>query len=112
MNILMMTNTYKPMLGGLEKSIESFTKEFRAQGHRVLIVAPEIEGMEAEEDVIRIPALQNFNGSDFSIQLPIPHILEEALGSFRPDIIHSHHPFLIGDTALRVAAKYNVPLVF
>jgi len=82
MNILMMTNTYKPILGGLEKSIEIFTNELRAAGHDVVIVAPEFQGMETEEGVIRIPAIQNFNGSDFSVQLPIPGILEEALGTF------------------------------
>src|SRR5436190_18296931 len=108
MNILMMTNTYKPILGGLEKSVEAFTKEFRQRGHRVIIVAPEFQDMPREEDVIRIPAIQNFNGSDFSIQLPIPGVLTEALGDFRPDIIHAHHPFFIGDTALRVASKYTV----
>jgi 1,2-diacylglycerol 3-alpha-glucosyltransferase len=26
--------------------------------------------------------------------------------------VHSHHPFLLGDTALRTAAEHNVPLVF
>jgi 1,2-diacylglycerol 3-alpha-glucosyltransferase len=112
MNIVMMTNTYKPILGGLEKSVERFTQEFRKRGHRVIIVAPEYEGMEPEEDVIRIPAIQNFQGTGFSIHVPIPGPLLSALGEFRPDLIHSHHPFLIGDTALRMASKYNVPLVF
>lgn len=112
MNILMMTNTYKPLVGGLEKSVEVFTNEFRSQGHSVLIVTPEYPEMKSEEGVVRIPAVQNFNGSDFSIQLPVPGVLTEALGNFRPDIVHSHHPFLIGDSALRVASRYNVPLVF
>lgn len=112
MNILMMTNTYKPILGGLEKSIEAFTRAHRKRGHRVIIVAPEMEGMKPEEDVIRIPSIQNFNGTDFAIQVPVPGILTEALGDFKADIVHSHHPFLVGDTALRMAYKYNVPLVF
>jgi 1,2-diacylglycerol 3-alpha-glucosyltransferase len=112
MNILMMTNTYKPILGGLEKSVEAFSHEFRRLGHRTIIVAPEYEGMPPEEDVIRIPAVQKVRGSDFSVHLPIPGILTEALGDFIPTIVHSHHPFLIGDTALRLASKYNVPLVF
>ena len=43
MNILMMTNAYLPLVGGLERSIESFTKEYRKRGHRVVIVAPEYE---------------------------------------------------------------------
>ncbi len=108
----MMTNTYKPLLGGLEKSVEAFSNELRSAGHRTIIVAPEYEGMEPEEDVVRIPAIQHFNGSDFSVHLPVPGVLTEALGDFRPDIIHSHHPFLVGDTALRLSSKYNVPLVF
>jgi len=112
MNILMMTNTYKPLVGGLEKSVSSFTKEFREAGHRVIIVAPEFPDMQPEKDVIRIPAMKNFNGTDFSVQLPIQGTLTEALGDFCPQIVHSQHPFLIGDTALRIASKYNVPLVF
>jgi 1,2-diacylglycerol 3-alpha-glucosyltransferase len=112
MNILMMTNTYKPLVGGLERSVEVFAREFRKRSHRVIIVAPEFGRMEPEEDVIRVPAVQNFNGSDFSVQLPVSGTLTEALGDFKPHIIHSHHPFLIGDTALRAASRYNVPLVF
>lgn len=112
MNILMMTNTYKPLVGGLERSVSSFTNEFRKSGHRVIIVAPEYPDAQPEVDVVRIPAMTNFNGSDFSVQLPIQGTLTEALGDFHPHIVHSHHPFLIGDTALRIASKYNVPLVF
>ncbi len=112
MNILMMTNTYKPLMGGLEKSVEAFTLGYRERGHRVIIVAPEFEDMRPERDVIRIPAIQHFNGTDFSVQLPVPGVLSEALGDFRPGIVHSHHPFLVGDTAVRLAYKFNVPLVF
>ena len=112
MNILLMTNTYKPLVGGLEKSVINFSEEFRALGHRVVIVCPDYPDMKPEEDVIRVPAIQQFNGSDFSVQLPIQGTLTEALGDFKPDIVHSQHPFLIGDTALKIASKFNVPLVF
>jgi 1,2-diacylglycerol 3-alpha-glucosyltransferase len=112
MNILIMSNTYKPLLGGLEKSIERFATEYRQRGHRAVIVVPEYPEMESEEDVVRIPAVENFNDTNFSLHLPVPGVLEEALGKFRPDIVHSQHPFLVGDTALRIASKYNVPLVF
>jgi 1,2-diacylglycerol 3-alpha-glucosyltransferase len=111
MNILMMTNTYKPLLGGLEKSVEEFSRELRLRGHRVIIVAPEFEGMIPEEDLVRIPAVQKVRG-EFSIHLPVPGVLTDALKDFKPDIVHSHHPFLIGDAALRLASSYNVPLVF
>ena len=113
MNILMMTNTYLPLVGGLERSIESFTKEYRKRGHRVMIVTPEYENSPKKElDVIRIPALQNFYGSKFSVKLPIIGSFLEELRDFKPDIVHVHHPFLMGDTALRFAYECKVPLVF
>ena len=113
MNILMMSNTYTPIVGGLERSVQTFTEEYRRRGHRVIIVAPTFEGMPSDEnDVIRVPAVQHFNHTDFSVQLPIPGFLQEALKNFRPDVIHAHHPFLIGDTALRVAYQFNAPLVY
>lgn len=113
MNILMMTNTFTPHRGGVARSVEAFTAEYRARGHRVLVVAPEFEDMPADEtDVVRIPAIQNFNGSDFSVVLPIPGLLHTALDEFDPDIVHSHHPFLLGAMAIRVAASRSLPLVF
>lgn len=109
----MMTNTYSPHVGGVARSIEAFTREYRQRGHRVLVVAPMFEDVpENEHDVIRIPAIQNFNGSDFSVALPIPGILSSAMQKFEPDVIHSHHPFLIGSRALRIAHTHEIPLVF
>lgn len=113
MNILMMTNTYLPLVGGVSRSVASFCDMYRAHGHQVLIIAPTFE--HATDDppyVVRVPAIQNFNGSDFSVRLPIPGLLDDELEAFRPEIVHSHHPFLLGDTALRVAATWDVPLVF
>ncbi len=40
MNIVMLTNTYTPHVGGVARSVEAFTAEYRRCGHRVLVVAP------------------------------------------------------------------------
>jgi len=113
MNIVMMTNTYLPHVGGVARSIEAFTTEYRKRGHHVLVVAPTFDDLPKNElDVIRIPAIQHFNGSDFSVALPVPGILSSAIQEFEPDVIHSHHPFLIGSTALRIAHTHEIPLVF
>ncbi|NNC66804.1 MAG: glycosyltransferase, partial [Gammaproteobacteria bacterium] len=113
MNIAMMTNTYSPHVGGVARSIEAFTSEYWQRGHHVLVVAPMFENVsENEQDIIRIPAIQHFNGSDFSVALPVPGLLSSAIQEFEPDVIHSHHPFLIGSTALRIAHTHEIPLVF
>ncbi len=113
MNILMFTNTYTPHVGGVARSVERFRGRMREHGHRVVVVSPEFPDQpEQEEDVIRIPAIQNFNGSDFSLSLPVLFLDKLIEKDFKPDIIHSHHPYLLGDTGLRASAKMGVPLVF
>lgn len=113
MNILMMTNTFTPHVGGVARSIESFTAAYRKNGHQVMVVAPTFENTpENEINVVRIPAIQRFNGSDFSVILPTPGFLTDAVESFGADVVHVHHPFLIGDTALRIVKQHELPLVF
>jgi glycosyltransferase involved in cell wall biosynthesis len=113
MNVVMMTNTYAPHTGGVARSVEWFSDALRQLGHHVLVVAPSFpEAGLDEENVIRLPAIQHFNGSDFSVRLPIPGLLGGVLDAFHPDLVHAHHPFLLGDTALRVAALRNLPVIF
>ena len=113
MKILMMTNTYAPMVGGIEESIRSFTEEFEKLDHSVVIVAPECEGAPPDEvNVIRLRAIQKFNNSEFSIALPMSGLLKELMHNFKPDIIHCHHPFWMGDIALRLSSQFRIPLVF
>lgn len=113
MNILILTNTFTPHVGGVARSVEAFVEAYRARGHRVLVVAPEFPDMPADEtDVVRIPAIQNFNASDFSVVLPVHPQLSEKVDAFVPDIVHSQHPFLLGMTAVRIARRRALPLVF
>jgi len=116
MKICMMTNTYLPHVGGVARSVSTFAEEYLREGHEVLVVAPEFDGRpltaKAEAMVERIPSLKNFNGSEFSVRLPGLTALSARLEAFQADIIHAHHPFLLGDTALRIAMNKNVPIVF
>jgi 1,2-diacylglycerol 3-alpha-glucosyltransferase len=56
MNILIVTNTFTPHVGGVARSVEAFAGEYRRRGHQVLVLAPEYPDMPVDEvDVIRIP---------------------------------------------------------
>jgi glycosyltransferase involved in cell wall biosynthesis len=113
MNILMVTNTFTPHVGGVARSVQSFSDAFRRRGHRVMVIAPRFDDMPAaESDVIRFPAIRHFHHSDFSLPVPAPVHLHAGLRNFGAHIVHSHHPFLLGDTALRIAARYRLPIVF
>ncbi|MGH8594172.1 MAG: glycosyltransferase, partial [Gammaproteobacteria bacterium] len=113
MNILMLTNTFPPFVSGVSRSVQGFVDEFRGKRHRVLVAAPMFDGAcRGEPDVVRYPAIRGFNGSGFSIPVPIPGRMAGALRQFQPELVHSHHPFLLGTTALRIAASHDIPLVF
>lgn len=116
MKICMFTNTYLPHVGGVARSVHFFAEDLRKMGHEVLIIAPsfadENHSSENSEEILRVPAIQNFNGSDFSVRIPIPFFIDEKIDDFNPDVVHSHHPFLLGDAAIRAAYRRNLPLVF
>lgn len=116
MKISMFTNTFRPHVGGVANSVAAFAQDLRSRGHQVMVVAPTFPGLDQAEDqrnsVIRVPAIQNFNGSDFSVRLLLPGQFSHQLDQFAPDIIHCHHPFLLGDAAMRTARHRGLPLVF
>ncbi len=113
MNILMLTNTFMPYVGGVARSVQRFVDEYRRQGHRVMVAAPLYKNTpKTEVDVVRFPAIQHFNGTEFSLPMPLPGRGSIEMKQFEPDIVHSHHPFALGGTAVRIAATREVPLIF
>ena len=113
MKIVMFTNTYLPLVSGVARSVETFGDDLRTLGHEVHVVCPTFQDATRSTDrVLRVPAIQNFNGSDFSVRIPLPGAISRHLHEFSPDLIHAHHPFLLGDAALRTARELGRPLVF
>lgn len=112
MKIAMFTNTYLPHVGGVAKAVKILEDACRSLGHEVRVIAPHFEGANGSPYVLRVPAIQHFNGSDFPLQLPVPNRIRSFIEDFAPDIIHSHHPFLLGDSALREARKMRIPIIF
>lgn len=116
MKIAMMTNNYKPYIGGVPISIERLTDALRGQGHRVVVFAPRYRHLEmeqeTEEDVVRYSTLSQHFYSDTVLPNPLDPVLEETFAREEFDVIHVHHPVLIGRVAARLSKKYNIPLVY
>ena len=116
MKIAMMTNNYKPYIGGVPISIERLTEALREQGHRVVVFAPKYKHLgneqEPEEDVVRYSTLSQHFYSNTVLPNPLDPVLEETFAREEFDVIHVHHPVLIGRVAARLSQKYNIPLVY
>lgn len=111
MRIAMLTNNYKPYMGGVPISIEHLAEALRGLGHEVWIFAPTYKNQVEEEYVIRYPSFP------FSVaKAPAPNvfsgIFEEKIIELGIDIIHVHHPALVGNVALYLRKKYGIPVVF
>jgi glycosyltransferase involved in cell wall biosynthesis len=108
----MFTNVFRPKVGGVTRSVETFTERFIQRGHEVLIIAPSFEGAtENEPGVMRVPAMHDVL-HDYSLPMAYPGMLQELVAEHPPDIIHAHHPFFLGTSAHKVAATLNIPIVY
>lgn len=111
MRIAMFTNNYKPYIGGVPISIEHLSEALRQQGHVVYVFAPTYKEQEEEEFVVRYPS--------FPISVakaPVPNVLtklfEEKVKEYEIDVIHVHHPALVGNIAIKLRKKLGIPVVF
>lgn len=116
LTILLVTNNYRPYSGGVVTSLDVLCSELQKKGHRPFIVTLDFIGFEHihESNVIRLPSCIRFKykGNHMAIPWRAGIYLKNAVMALRPDIIHVHHPFLLGITAFRVARSYNIPVVF
>ncbi len=111
MKIAMFTNNYKPYIGGVPISIEHLAQGLRERGHEVYVFAPSYEGQVEEPYVIRYPS--------FPVTIvgaPVPNILTtlfmKRVKELQIDVIHVHHPALVGNVALEIKRKLGIPVVF
>lgn len=112
MRIAMLTNNYKPYIGGVPVSIEHLAAALRARGHVVYVFAPSYgEGQEEEEYVIRYPSFP------FAVAgAPVPNVLSGIIGQkmreLAIEVIHVHHPAIVGNVAIALRRSLGIPVVF
>lgn len=113
MKIALMTNNYKPVVAGVPVSIERLARGLEEMGHEVTVFAPTYrEAQEEEENVFRYSTCLNHFVGGIVLPNPYDFRIEKAFRENSFDIIHVHHPMLIGRMAVHLSRKYNIPLVF
>jgi 1,2-diacylglycerol 3-alpha-glucosyltransferase len=113
MRIAFFTNAYKPTISGVVTSISLFRKGLLETGNELSIIAPEYAGYkDSEPYIFRFPSLDFFHQVDMSLAIPYRRPLEPTVYGIKPDVIHSHHPFIMGNMASSFAKELNIPLIF
>ncbi|MFN2179268.1 MAG: glycosyltransferase [Candidatus Promineifilaceae bacterium] len=113
MNIAHFTNTYKPNVNGVVRSVSTFREGLSELGHLVFIFAQEApkDYVDPEQFIFRYPGV-NIPRFNYSLTLPSSSFVDELLPSLKLDVIHSNHPLLVGGAAANQAEKFGLPLVF
>lgn len=118
MKIALFTNNYLPNTGGAAIAVESYRESLEKLGHDVFVFAPKYPPWfpkykdDIGKKVWRFPSLYFRSITIQPIPIHFTFLVEKFFKKQNFDIIHSHHPFVIGKTALKLAKKYNIPIVF
>lgn len=115
MRILHISNNYTPYAGGLVSSLNALLPGLEEAGHTVMLIVPQFVKEHNDPSFVRrIPAFIRFSYYNNPCSLflrPSAHI-DTLVKQFKPDIIHVHHPFLLGFIGGKIARRYNIPCVF
>jgi 1,2-diacylglycerol 3-alpha-glucosyltransferase len=107
------TNAYHPVVNGIVRSVSAFRRALIALGHNVFIFAQGSSDYDDDEAFIfRYPAIELPVANKLPVAIPLSRFIDRLLPLLRPDVIHSHHPFLLGRTAADKAEELDIPLVF
>jgi 1,2-diacylglycerol 3-alpha-glucosyltransferase len=110
MRIAYFTNFYLPVVNGVVRSVQSFRDALSAMGHNVFVFAQEDDYEDTEPFIFRYPSIPL--PGEIHTALPVSSFVDQLLPKLKLDVIHTHHPFLLGQTAATKARDYNLPLVF
>ena len=113
LRIVLFSNNYRPRVSGVAVAVEFLERALRAAGHRTLVVAPDYDPArpDGRSGVVRVRSLPL---KPWRAALPLPRrrALASEIARFRPHLLHSHHPYWLGHSAVLSARKLRVPLVY
>ena len=117
MRIMIVTDQYAPMVGGVPTVTRDLARGLAARGHTVALLAPSPDrrgrlGTEGRASVY-------FRGSvpwpwyDGMRLAGLPgRAAQPLLARFSPDVVHVHSPVTLGVTARRAASRLGLPVVY
>jgi 1,2-diacylglycerol 3-alpha-glucosyltransferase len=111
--ILMLSDVYFPRINGVSTSIQTFTRQFEALDHEVLLIAPSYGVQtEPEKGIVRLPARAvPFDPEDRIMELKAVLTLEPALRERGFDLIHIHTPFVAHYAGVKLSEWLSLPRV-
>ena len=113
MRIAVFTNCYQPLVNGVVGAVSLLRKGFMELGHEVFIFAPKFDDyVDEEPGIYRYPAVDLTREVKYPVAIPYSPKISKVIRNLNFDIIHSHHPFVLGPLALKLARSRKTPIVY
>jgi glycosyltransferase involved in cell wall biosynthesis len=116
MRILIVTEQFPPMVGGVATVTDSLSRDLARAGHQVWVAAPSVGRYDQYLDrgpvhLYRFASVEwpSYEGQRLAL-LPVA-ALRRLLRVARPDVVHIHSPIILGNLALLLASARHIPVV-
>jgi phosphatidylinositol alpha 1,6-mannosyltransferase len=116
MRIMIVTDQYPPMIGGVPTVTQGLAVDFANRGDQVWVVAPSYGQRDVHrlEHKVHVYRFSSFEWPTYEeLRIPFLPILpfRRLLKKVDPDIIHIHSPVVLGNIAQIVAGSLRKPVV-
>ncbi len=115
MRVLFVSNNFTPYTGGVVSSIQALVKELQKDGHEIQLITLGFLKHHDDPTWVRrlyCPIRFTYKTNPMAIPWRAKAQLARMLDAFKPDIVHVHHPFLLGLMAQAIAQQRKIPVVF
>jgi glycosyltransferase involved in cell wall biosynthesis len=123
LRVLIVTDQYEPMVGGVPSVTRDLARGLAGRGHAVAVVAPSAtrQGHRADGPPGQAPGTVtvDFRGSvawpwyaGQRLGLLAPTSAAKLITAFEPDVVHVHSPLTLGAAARPAARRRRVPVVY
>ncbi len=114
MNIGFFTDVYRPGIDGIVTAVDMFLIESELLGHKTSVITPRYPNyVDKQPNIIRVPSIPFLFYPPYRIALPgLSKKTYDKIKALKLDVIHTHSPFPIGHYGIRLARKWNLPLLY
>ncbi len=116
MRIMIVTDQYPPMVGGVPTATHGLAVDFSNRGHQVWVVAPSYGSRDVRrlEHKVRVYRFSSFEWPTYEgLRIPfLPFMpVRNLIKKSDPDIIHIHSPIVLGNIAQILAGGLRKPVI-
>lgn len=113
MKIAIFSNCYRPMINGVVGVVSLLRKGFLEQGHEVYLFVPAYEDyVDDEAKIYRYRSVNLINSVKYPVAIPFSPRIQKVIDSVDFDIVHCHHPFVLGPLGRKTARRKHIPIVY